>query len=68
MKHSNITINGRVLSRTTDGENMYGLWGVCGLTDSIGEPNINGKYKWAVRMNALQDWMCIGICRIRQAQ
>lgn len=66
MKHSIAEINGRVLNLTADAFNRYGFLGTCGLTSGLSEATNNGKLKWSIRINALEKWMYIGICQIRQ--
>lgn len=61
-------MSGRVLSRTTNETDRYGYYPICGITNRMSEVTKNGKCKWAVRINALQFRMYIGICQILQAQ
>lgn len=66
MKHSQTKINGRILSRSPNGQNRYVDYPICGIANS--QTNNNGISKWAVRINRFRRKMYIGICQIRQAQ
>lgn len=47
---------------------MNGYEGICALTDSSFSESSDGKHKWAVRINAHNKWINIGICQTRLAQ
>lgn len=48
------------------GETGLVIMGCAGSLNSMSEAT-NGKYQWTVRINALNYWMSIGICQIRQS-
>lgn len=67
LKHSDIQINGRVLSCIADRRNRYGFLGMCGLTNSLSAATNNGRCKWELKINRFEGGIDIGICQMRQA-
>lgn len=62
LKHSDISIKGRLISRIGDGRNRYKHWGICSLSNPLAENR--DIQKWSVRLNAFKYWVCVGICQI----